>query len=390
MATYDPRGPITTSHRTYSRPAKKQQPQASPRNFWSVIPAGGSGTRLWPLSRSGQPKFLLPLVHAERSLLQETVDRLRDICADHRMLVVGGPAHAASISRQLPELQTHQIVVEPSPKGSGPAIALAAAIIAREDPHAIMGSFAADHDVRDRPAFTAAVRSAIAAAAAGWLVTIGIQPTRPETGYGYIEWDDDVLLATEDGEAHRSRRFVEKPDLQTATTYVESGRFFWNASMFIWRVDTFMDELHRYLPEVAAGVTRIASAWNTPDQDWVMGEIWPTLSEVTIDNGIMELSERVAVVPAEIGWSDVGDWHGLGALLAQDEHGNSMRGDVINANCANNVIWSETPRVISLLGVNNIIVVDTPDALLIADRSQAQLVRSTVTRLKELNRTNLL
>lgn len=390
MAMYDPRGPILSNHLEQSNPLHWQQPGSTTGNFWAVIPAGGSGTRLWPVSRSGQPKFLLPLVHAERSLLQETVDRLRDVCPDQRMLVVSGPAHAAPITRQLPELQTHQIVVEPSPKGSGPAIALAAAIIAREDPHAIMGSFAADHDIRDREAFTAAVRSAIAAAGDGWLVTIGIQPTRPETGYGYIEWDDDVLLAHEGGEVHRTRRFVEKPDLETATAYIESGCFFWNASMFIWRVDTFMEELRRFLPDVAEGVTRIANAWGTPEQDAIMGEIWPTLPDVTIDNGIMELSERVAVVPAEMGWSDVGDWHGLGALLAQDEHGNSIRGDIIDANCTNNVVWSDTSRIISLLGVSNIIVVDTPDALLVADRSQAQMVRATVSRLKELDRTNVL
>lgn len=387
MTMYDAQSPLDTSQ----APAPRSQ-YSSPesRNFWAVIPAGGSGTRLWPVSRSGQPKFLLPLVNDERSLLQETVNRLRDVCPVERMLVVSGPAHAAPITRQLPEFQTPQIVVEPSPKGSGPAIALAAAIIARDDPHAIMGSFAADHDVQDQPAFSNAIRSAIHAANDGWLVTIGIQPTHPETGYGYIEWNEEVLLTTDTGNIHRAQRFVEKPDLATAAAYVESGDFFWNASMFIWRVDTFMEELHRYLPEVWDAVTRIANEWGTSMQETVMGEIWPTLPDVTIDNGIMELSERVAVVPASMGWSDVGDWHGLGSLLAQDENGNSIRGDIIGADCTNNVVWSDTSRFISLLGVNNIIVVDTPDALLIADRSQAQLVRSTVTRLKELNRTNLL
>jgi mannose-1-phosphate guanylyltransferase len=306
------------------------------------------------------------------------------------MLVVGGPAHAAPITRQLPDFHTSQIVVEPSPKGSGPAIALAAAIIARDDPHAIMGSFAADHDVRDRDAFSRAVRRAIGAAADGWLVTIGIQPTRPETGYGYIEWEDDLLMTHDGGGVHRVRRFVEKPDLATATAYVESGRFLWNASMFIWRVDSFMEELRRHLPDVAEGVVQIAEAWGTPVQEDVMGEIWPTLPDVTIDNGIMEVSDRIAVVPAEMGWSDVGDWHGLGSLLSHDERGNSVRGDIIDLDCSNTVVWSDTSRVISLLGVSNIIVVDTKDALLVADRTQAQMVRGTVNRLKDLNRTDVL
>jgi mannose-1-phosphate guanylyltransferase len=375
-------------HRALRRPHLHPQPATG--QFWSVIPAGGSGTRLWPVSRSGQPKFLLPLVHAERSLLQDTVDRLRLVCDPERMLVVGGPAHAAPITRQLPELGTDQIVVEPSPKGSGPAIALAAALIARRDPEAVMGSFAADHDVRDPAAFALAVRSAIATARDGWLVTIGLQPSRPETGYGYIERDDRALLLMPGGDVYRANRFVEKPDLERATAFFESGRFLWNASMFIWRVDVFMEELRALLPEVAEGVTRIAAAWGTPDQDAIMGEIWARLPDVTIDNGIMERSNRVAVVPSEMGWSDVGDWHGLGALLAQDERGNSVRGDIISTDCSNSVVWSDTGRIISLLGLDNIVVVDTPDALLVADRGKAQHVRATVNRLKELNRTNVL
>lgn len=351
-------------------------------SFWSVIPAGGSGTRLWPLSRSSRPKFLLPLVDQQRSLIQQTVDRLTTISTPERMLVVCGPSHAAPIARQLPEIQTEQIVVEPCPRGSGPAIALAAALIARKDPAAIMGSFAADHDVRDVPAFTSAVRTAIEIAEEGWLVTIGLRPTRAETGYGYIERTDHCLLTG----AYRAACFVEKPDLERAKAYLASGRFLWNASMFIWSVSAFLAECQRLLPEVYAGVMRVADAWETERREEVIGEVWSALPDVTIDNGVMERSPRVAVVPAEMGWSDVGDWHGLGSLLAQDEAGNSVRADLINNGCANSVVWSETTRVISLVGLDNVIVVDTPDALLVADRSRAQDVRSTVARLKQLNR----
>jgi mannose-1-phosphate guanylyltransferase len=371
-------------------PLDDLEPPSIDPNFWAVIPAGGSGSRLWPLSRSGQPKFLLPLVNPARSMIQETVDRLADLCPSGQTLVVCGPAHATPIARQLPELNDAQILIEPSPKGSGPAIALAAAIIARRNPSAIMGSFAADHDVRNRPAFTEVVRSAIATAHDGWLVAIGIEPTRAETGYGYIEQDEVPLPGSTETAAHRVLRFVEKPDVTTATAYVESGRFLWNAGMFVWRVDGFLRELERYMPEVAAGVGVIAEAWGSAAQDRVMGEVWPTLPDVTIDNGLMERSDRIAVVPGEMGWSDVGDWHGLGSLLEHDERGNSIRGDIIDDDIANNVVWSETPRVISLLGVSNIIVVDTPDALLVAERSHAQRVRSTVNRLKDLNRTSLL
>lgn len=360
------------------------------RAFWAVVPAGGSGTRLWPLSRSGQPKFLLPLVNDTSSLLQETVTRLSPLTDPSHILIVSGPAHAVQVADQLPLLATDQIIVEPSPRGTGPAIALAAAIIARQDPDAVMGSFAADHDVRDTDAFVKAVRTAIDVANEGMLVTIGIQPTRAETGYGYIERREDVLLHTHDHDAYAVRQFIEKPDAETAQHFVDSGLFDWNASMFIWRVDVFLEELQRYLPDVAEGVKRIAAVWDSPDLGPVLGEVWPTMRNVTIDNGIMELSDRIAVVPANMGWSDVGDWHGLGSLLAQDAHGNVAHGDVLDDDdCSDNVVWSDTTRVISLVGLNNIIVVDTPDALLVADRSRAQSVRSTVERLKQQNRLNL-
>lgn len=357
--------------------------------IWGVIPAGGSGTRLWPLSRSAHPKFLLPLL-GERSLIQQTADRLSLLTPPEQTLIVCGPAHAAPVARQLPTLPPANIIVEPSPRGSGPAIGLAAAIIARHDPDALMGSFAADHEVRDEEAFVRAVNIATEAARAGWLVTIGLTPTRPETGYGYIESTTEIVTTTEEGNAFRSACFVEKPDIERATAYVESGRFFWNASMFVWSVRSFLDELARLQPEVHAGVTLIAAAWGTADQSRVVEEVWPTLPETTIDNGVMEQSSRVAVVPASMGWSDVGDWHGLGELLDRDLDGVSVRGDLLNRQTRTSVVWSETKRVIALVGLQNIVVVDTPDALLIADRAHAQDVRGIVTMLKEASRIELL
>ena len=363
------------------------QGQAQP-SFWGVIPAGGSGTRLWPLSRAAQPKFLLPLL-GSRSLLQQTTDRLAPLVRPEQTLVVCGPAHAAAIARQLPDLPEMNLVVEPSPKGSGPAIGLAAAIIARQDPDAVMGSFAADHDVRDRAAFEAAVRTAIVAARDGWLVTIGLTPTRPETGYGYIERTDDRVAGAAGGDAFRTARFVEKPDRARATAYVESGRFLWNASMFIWRVGALLDEMARLQPELHHGVTRIAEAWGGPDQERITAEIWATLPESTIDQGVMEHAERVAVVPAKMGWSDVGDWHGLGELIDRDALGNSVRGELVQIDTVNSVVWSETARMVALVGLDDIVVVDTPDALLVVDRSRAQEVRRIVEQLKRNQRADL-
>jgi mannose-1-phosphate guanylyltransferase len=360
----------------------------SENGFWSVIPAGGSGTRLWPLSRSGHPKYLLPLL-GEHSLLQQTRARLADLCPAERTFVVCGPAHAASIARQLPEMPDDNLLVEPAPRGSGPAIGLAAVLIAQHDPNAIMGSFAADHDVADEDAFRNAVRTGIQAANDGWLVTIGLTPTRPETGYGYIERTDEVVIAAAEGTAYRAVCFVEKPDLDRATEYVESGRFLWNASMFIWKAQTLLDEMARQQPELHTALTTIAAAWGTPAQERVTAEIWLKLVESTIDHGIMEHAERVAVVPAEMGWSDVGDWHGLGELIEHDSVGNSVHGDIIQFETRNSVIWSETQRLIALIGLENTVVVDTDDALLVVDRARAQDVRRIVEQLKAMRRTEL-
>lgn len=365
-------------------PGLNETPPGEP-GFWSVIPAGGSGTRLWPLSRSARPKFLLPLL-GRRSLLQETVHRLAPLAPADRTFVVCGPAHAAPVARQLPSLPEANVLVEPSPKGSGPAIALAAAIIARQDPEAVMGSFAADHEVAYEDAFLAAVKAAIATAREDWLVTIGLAPTRAETGYGYIERTDEVACRSRSGTAFRAAGFAEKPDQATAERYVSEGRHLWNASMFVWQVKTLLAEVDRLQPELGAAVRQIAEAWGTPEQDTVSAEIWAGIEESTIDEGVMEHARRIAVVPAELGWSDVGDWHGLGELIANDPDGNAVRGDVLQAETRNSVIWSETGRLIALVGLENIAVVDTEDALLVINRDRAQDVRRIVDQLKQKRR----
>jgi mannose-1-phosphate guanylyltransferase len=354
---------------------------SSRRNFWAVIPAGGSGTRLWPLSRSTRPKFLLSLL-GNRSLLQQTFDRLSLVTDPDRILVICGPAHAAAIARQLPELPSGNIIVEPSPNGTLPAIALAAALIERDHPGAKMGSFAADHDVSEPDQFVSAIQTAIAAARDGALVTIGLTPTRPETGFGYIERTDEVVARTKDGVAYRAAGFVEKPDLARAEAFLADGRHFWNAAMFTWRVDAFMSELERLQPEVHEGVTRIAAAWDSSARERVTAEVWHSLPNVTVDHGIMEHATDVVVVPAEMGWSDVGDWHGLGELIEQDALGNSVRGELLQIQTTNSVIWSETGRMVAMIGLDNIIVVDTPDALLVIDREKSQEVRKVVDLLK--------
>lgn len=358
-------------------------------HLWAVIPAGGSGTRLWPLSRAARPKFLLPLL-GDRSLIQQTFDRIIRLTPAERIMVVCGPAHAAAIARQLPDLPEGNIIIEPSPNGTAPALALANALIQRKDPRAIMASFAADHDVTDLEAFDAAVRTAVKTAGLGDLVTIGLTPTRPETGYGYIERTAEVRMSCDDGNAFRAERFVEKPDLATATEYMESGRFLWNASMFIWRVDSLSQELKRLQPEILNAVNEIARAWNGRDRERVHAQAWSKMPNVTIDTGVMEQAERVAVVPSEMGWSDVGDWHGLGELIDQDSGGNTVRGEMLQIDTTNSVVWSESNRMVATIGIDNVVIVDTDDALLVVDRNRCQDVRKVVDELKSLAKPRLI
>lgn len=230
------------------------------------------------------------------------------------------------------------------------------------------------------------MRTAVEAARAGWLVTIGLEPTRSETGYGYIERTDEVVAHTEEGEAYRASRFVEKPDEERAREYLASGRFLWNASMFVWQARTLLAEVERLQPDLYAGIMRIANVWGTPEQERVTAEVWTSLPESTIDQGILEHAARIAVVPASFGWSDVGDWNNLGDLIERDDSGNSVRGDLVQSHTRDCVIWSETGRLVALVGVENVAVVDTEDALLVVNRKDAQEVRRIVDQLKSMKR----
>jgi mannose-1-phosphate guanylyltransferase len=358
--------------------------------LYAVIPAGGSGTRLWPLSRSGNPKFLHPLTGTEATLLQATVERLAPLTPPECIYVVTGVAHAAGVARQLPSVPEDNILVEPSPRDSCAAIGLAAALIASRDPDAVMGSFAADHLVRDGGHFVRVLQDAIAGAQRGLLMTVGISPTHPETGYGYLECGQ--LL--DGGPVRRVDQFKEKPSYEVARSYVDSGRYLWNASMFVWRVDVFLRELARQQPELHAGLTRIAAAWPTGERERVLGEVWPTLPKISVDYAVMEgaaAAGMVATVPGDFGWNDVGDFHTLGDILGSDERGNVVIGpgdtvekpDMLLVDSDRLVVVPHSGRLIAALGISDLIVVDTPDAVLVCPRDRAQDVKMLVDRLKE-------
>ncbi|GIF12517.1 mannose-1-phosphate guanylyltransferase [Actinoplanes teichomyceticus] len=359
--------------------------------LYGVVLAGGTGTRLWPLSRAGHPKFLHPLTGTDASLLQATVDRLDTLTSPDRIFVVTGVAHAAAVSRQLAAMPEENVLVEPSPRDSCAAIALAAAVIARRDPEAIMGSFASDHLIADKQEFADVIRRAVVGAREGLLMTLGITPTRPETGYGYLQCGGPVG----DGPALRVEEFKEKPSYDVAESYVKSGNYLWNAGMFVWRVDVFLAELARQQPQLAAGVSRIAAAWGAAEQEEVLGEVWPTLPRISVDYAVMEgaaSAGRVGTVPGDFGWNDVGDFHTLGEVLTADPAGNVVVGPgsdterpaVLLRDAENLVVVPGSGRLVAAMGVRDLVIVDTADAVLICPRERAQEVKHLVDQLKEL------
>ncbi|HEX7715724.1 MAG TPA: sugar phosphate nucleotidyltransferase [Marmoricola sp.] len=350
--------------------------------LWAVVPAGGAGTRLWPLSRAGSPKFLHDLSGSGHSLLQDTHARLAPLVGE-RLLIVTGVAHQDAVRGQLGGLPADQVIAEPSPRDSMAAIGLAAAIVEARDPEALIGSFAADHVIADGDAFRACVAEAAAVAETGLLVTIGIAPVRPSTGFGYIHLGAAVPgFAT----AHAVEEFVEKPDAVRAAEYVESGEYRWNAGMFVARATVLLDLLAVEHPDLAAGLRAIAAA---PER---LEEIWPGLTKIAIDHAVAEpaaAAGRVAVVPATFDWEDIGDFAALSDLVPGE--GLKVLGDGgrVLALGSTGLVVPEGGRTVAVLGLEDVVVVDTGDAVLVTTRAHAQDVKSVVEALKASGRGDL-
>jgi mannose-1-phosphate guanylyltransferase len=351
--------------------------------LYSTILAGGSGTRLWPLSRACEPKFLHALTGTDRSLLQATVDRISPLSAAGQIYVVTGTAHAAAISRQLPAVPAANILIEPSPRDSCAAVSLACAVLARRDPGALMAAFSADHLIGDQTRFVEVIEQAAAAAQDGYLTTVGIRPAHAEVRFGYLK-----LGAALSGAARTVAEFKEKPSRELAASYVESGQYLWNAGIFVFGVDAFLAELARQRPQLSAGISRIADAWDGPGREAVLAEVWPGLEKISVDYGVLEgaaAAGRVATVPADMPWSDVGDFDSLGESLPADESGNLLLtagAEVIARDVKDAVIVSTTDRVVAVIGLDDVVVVDTADAILVCARSRAQEVKQIVEELR--------
>ncbi|MDP6802164.1 MAG: mannose-1-phosphate guanylyltransferase [Gemmatimonadota bacterium] len=347
----------------------------------AVIMAGGRGTRFWPESRTQLPKQFLAVAGGD-SLLTRTGKRLFPLTGEDRVWVVTSAAHVDLVAGHLPQVARTRIVGEPVGRNTAPCAGVAAALAAREDPEAVLLVAPADHWIGDEDRFRAAVQDAAAAAQeTRGLVTFGILPTSPETGFGYIERGEAATSGVS-----RVARFTEKPDRATAEGFLAGGRHYWNSGIFCWRADVFMEELARYRPELAAACERIAAAEDTAK---AMEADFPSMESVSVDYAVLEPSERVFVLPADFAWSDVGSWDSLPDILPRDESGNSVSGDALVVDSTNCLVRSPG-RFTAVVGMTGTIVVDTGDALLVCPRDRCQDVRRVVDALEQKGRRELL
>lgn len=352
-------------------------------NIVPVILSGGSGTRLWPLSRAVLPKQLLPLV-TDKTMLQETLLRLAGWKNVLPPVVICGNDHRFLVAEQLREIQQNdtKIILEPIARNTAPAIAAAALVL--EQSNALMLVLPADHVISDIPAFESAVKQASQAAEQGKLVTFGITPTHPETGYGYIQ-SGEPISGTQG--CFEVARFVEKPNLATAQSYVDSGQFYWNSGMFMFKPYVLLNELKRLSPEMLSAVREAVEA-SYHDLDFIRlkEEAFSKSPADSIDYAVMEKTTLAAVVPATMGWNDVGSWTALKEVQAQDTHGNAIRGDVYLKDVKNSLVRAES-RLVTAVGVEDLLIVETQDAVLVTHRDRAQDVKSIVDHLKSTGRT---
>ena len=355
-------------------------------NYYGLILAGGRGTRFWPRSRRKSAKQVLRFL-GERSLIQQTVDRLKPVLPPERIWILTNGHLRSEIVRQLPEVPKRQILAEPAQRNTAPAIGLAAHILHSIDPESVMGVFPADHMISKPARYLRVLRPAFKAAGEGKIVVLGIQPRWPETGYGYIEFPQGAQPGSLDSLPVQS--FREKPDLETANRYVQAGNFYWNAGMFFWKTSVLLDALREFLPKTA---TLLAALPAFGDRRFRrnLAETFPRCDNISIDYAVLEKASNVVGFATEdFGWNDVGSWNAVYELLPRDSDGNVVRGDLLSESSTGNYVDAQG-KLVALLGVKDLIVVDTPDALLIAHQTRAQQVGDLVKRLEKQKREDLL
>ena len=349
-------------------------------HFYALIMAGGVGSRLWPLSRQKSPKQVLPLM-GDQSMFAMAVARLQPLLTPAEVLVVVGEEQADLLKAEGTGIPDRNYVIEPAGRGTAPAIALSAITLRRRDPDAIMAVLTADHFVGDEDGFREVLKAARDVAAQDYLVTLGITPSSPSTGYGYVE-RGRFLMQANDFSAYQVVAFREKPDLVTAKYFVTSGKHSWNSGMFVWKAARFLDELSRTMPAFYQQLMQIDAALDTPDHARVLREVWQDVKPQTVDYGVMEKARDVAVIPAEFGWNDVGSWATLLEILSNDEQGNVIRHTRhIGVETSNTLVFGRD-RLVATIGLHDMIVIDTGDAVLVCPKDRAQDVKKIVDELK--------
>jgi mannose-1-phosphate guanylyltransferase len=352
---------------------------------YALIMAGGRGTRFWPRSRKRNAKQVLRFF-GERSLIQQTVDRLKAVVPAENIWIITNDFLQKEIRQQLPEVPKAQIIAEPAQRNTAPCIGLAAKILCELDPDAVMGVFPADHLIAKEARFRSFVKSAYQAAADHDVVVLGIQPQWPETGYGYVEFPKGVKPGSVDAQMIAS--FREKPDQATAEKFVAEGNFFWNAGMFFWRASTVLELIRHHLPKTATLLAGLPS-FKSRGFAAKLAEIYPLCENISIDYGIMEKAAKVAGLPVDdIRWNDVGSWEAVYTLAPKDKNRNASRGELVVEDSRGNYV--DAAKTVALVGVEDLVIVDTPDALLVARRSKSQDVSKLVKTLEQKKREELL
>lgn len=346
--------------------------------YYALIMAGGFGTRLWPLSRRDRPKQSLTLVEG-RTMFEHTVDRIAPLFQPECIFVVTGAEHVASLAAQAPEIPAENFIVESEGRGTAPAIGLGAIHLKRQDPEAVMAVLTADHFIANTERFRQVLVAAVQVAEEGHLVTLGITPSFPSTGYGYIK-QGESLGVVDDFPVFRAVRFTEKPTQETALHMVESGEYSWNSGMFIWRVDRILEEFQRQMSDFYVQLAEVEATLGSPGYKPTLNRVWPQVTKQTIDYGVMEGAKDVAVIPVDIGWSDVGSWTSLLELLGTDDEGNTIVGPHIGIDTRDTLVFGGE-RLVATIGLEGMVVVDTEDALLVCPREREQEVRDIVHKL---------